>query len=63
MEQWEHIEKKLTNHTLTCSIILDFAFSGEADFLDDVGRLLAVEDCLPEERPDPVREVADSGQK
>lgn len=50
---------KLTQ-SLTCSINLDFAFSGEADFLDEVGRLLAVEDCLPEERPDPVREVAES---
>ena len=35
----------------------DLAFSGEADFLEDEGRLLVV-DCLPEERPDPVREEA-----
>ena len=50
---------------LTASRILDLFFSGEADFLEEeLGRLLLlVDDCLPDERPEPVRDVAGVREK
>jgi len=46
------------NNVYTFSMIFDLVFSGDADFLDEVGRLFAA-DVFPEERPEPVLEVAE----